>query len=415
MNYNFIINHQNSIEFLNKGLYDGQPYDSKVTDLNYLAKVSPLEIHMHGVGEYDFSEFKKEDLENINSLLEANQIFAIITGFLKRPLVEHFQDYMQYFIAEKEKGNLGNIIGVALEGPLLSTTGGTPQPTTWLPTKKEWKKMISNTKGYLKYIVFSPDAVLPGGQFYKGLDEDYPSLQWIVEQFYANKVMPSLGHFRKDNIDVTVSSILQVCDIAKKSENYKPGSVLVDHLFNDMPRNFKHTWRTKEEKEQKGKELAAMQIENWSLDNLDQYLGEVPAILIKLALRGYITVCVNFDGEHVAIEIAKRVAEIMSYDGIIAMTDCASDTSIICGRQLKHSDSNTLLYQEEGIVAAGTTGIDGQIANMRAEGVSEGDIWKMIGFVPMQLMLNKEELEKIPSTYVDEYGKRNNPAISQLG
>ncbi len=413
MFYNYIIDSHNRVIPVEDSKSSRNSIKSTYK-FNYLVKTSPIEIHMHGIGDYDFSEFIKEDLHAINKIAEEKHIFVTATGFLERGKIKQFQDYMRYFKHEKNKGALKNILGIALEGPLLSTTGGTPQPTTWLPTKKEWGVILNETDGYLKYIVLSPDAILPGGQFYKELDNDYPSLQWIIDKFYENQVMPSLGHFRKDNIEITISSIIQVVEMAKKSENYKPGCILVDHLFNDMPRNFKHTWRTLEEKSKKQEELSSMDIQNWSLDNIDEYLGEVPAILIKLSLRGDITVCLNFDGEHVAIEISKRIGEIMGYDGIIAMTDCASDTNIICGRQLQNVKHNTLLYQEEGIVAAGTTAIDDQIEKMRSVGISEDNIWKMIGFVPMNILMRKEDLENIPYTYVNEEGKRNYTAVSQF-
>ena len=131
MKYNYIID------------YDGKSQRNDLTtvkensNLNYLAKVSPVEIHMHGIDTYDFSEFNKGDLPEINEIALAKHLFIVITGFLEKSKLKQFQEYMTCFIKHKEKGALRNILGIALEGPLLSSTGGTPTPTTWLPNKKE--------------------------------------------------------------------------------------------------------------------------------------------------------------------------------------------------------------------------------------------------------------------------------------
>lgn len=63
--------------------------------------------------------------------------------------------------------------------------------------------------------------------------------------------------------------------------------LLIDHLFNDMPLNFMHTWRTSEEKKVRLHKLYDSEIQKWSLDNICEKVGQVPSTLIKAAAGGY--------------------------------------------------------------------------------------------------------------------------------
>lgn len=184
---------------------------------------------------------------------------------------------------------------------------------------------------------------------------------------------------------------------------------LTDHLFNDMPRNFHHAWRTPQEKAQRTNDLKYMHIDNWNWDNLDEVLGEVPAILLRAAREGHLLICLNFDGDHVDLEICRRIVQLLGLDHIIAMTD-RTDCNQLGDQKLESHYGNSLRYQRESVVAAGSQSIDQQIHNMRDIGLSEEQIWKMTCFVPSKaldipLKIGTNNPPEVCS-YVSKSGKR---------
>lgn len=349
----------------------------------------PVEIHCHGAGPFDFSLYKLDKLIEINKFLETEGVNCILTGFLPYQDLTEFHEFMKGFHEMKTLGKLNHIIGIGLEGPLLKSIGGTPQMGNWTPTKKEWEDFAACGKYGLVYMVISPDSLIDGDFNGKPLSADYPSMDFIINTLIDGGVRPSLGHFKHDAPEDSAESILKVVEIVKsKGIELFSGMVITDHLFNDMPRNFTHTWRTKIEKEKRANEINILN--TWNLDNLSEKLGVVPATLIKAAMEGYITLSLNFDGDHVDLEVCKYIVDLVGPKHIMAMTDRASDTKILCGRQLTTIEDNTLLYQEGRIVAAGTQSIDKQIKNMRKIGIEEDDIWEMVNFLPNRIFGNMQ-------------------------
>ena len=88
-----------------------------------------------------------------------------------------------------------------------------------------------------------------------------------------------------------------------------------------MPNNFKHTWRTPQERVHRLEGLKDARLDKWNIDNINTLVGEVPGTLMRAAKEGLLTICMNFDSEHVDLEVARRVVELVGSEGIIAMTD----------------------------------------------------------------------------------------------
>jgi len=126
---------------------------------------------------------------------------------------------------------------------------------------------------------------------------------------------------------------------------------ITDHLFNDMPLNFKHAWRSPEERIRRNYEIQLLNIASWSLDRIGEYLGPVPATMIRNARKGYVKLCQNFDGEHVDLTIVKKTIELVGAENMLMMTDSVEGKRL-AGRNLYIKEDSTLLYQHHGIVAA---------------------------------------------------------------
>lgn len=112
-------------------------------------------------------------------------------------------------------------------------------------------------------------------------------------------------------------------------------------------------WRTSERKKVRLHELYDSEIQKWSLDNICEKVRQVPGTLIKAAAAGDITICMNFDSEHVDLEVVRKVGKLIGARNIIAMID-RIDTATMCGQNLKKNEDNNLWYQSKGYMAAGS-------------------------------------------------------------
>ncbi|ADC52149.1 putative N-acetylglucosamine-6-phosphate deacetylase (plasmid) [Alkalihalophilus pseudofirmus OF4] len=376
---------------------------------SYLVPSLPVEFHCHGIGDYDFSNLDELDIEKINSLAEKEGIFCIPSIFLPHNQLDQFVCFMRTFHDQKKTGLYPNILGISLEGPLLASFAGTPEKGNWAPTKEEWNKIASCGEYGLIYTVLSPDAMTEKSYLKKFITKDHPSLEWIVDTLVEAGIKPALGHFQKAYPEETSKLIMQVIQIAQKRSNYTgPDAVLTDHLFNDMPNNFRHSWRTPEERKIRIEGLNNVQLNQWNLDNINKLVGQVPGTLIRGAAEGLLTICMNFDSEHVDLEIARRVVELVGSKGIIAMTD-RIDTDTMCGQPLEKIEGNNLWYQGKGYVAAGSYTIDRLMHNIRAIGFNGKTIWDMTSFVPLRSCNYLSTLENLsfkPFSYMDETKNR---------
>ncbi|NNM60197.1 MAG: hypothetical protein HKM04_10350 [Legionellales bacterium] len=339
-----------------------------------------IDFHCHGVGHFDFTDIAALNLAEIESILAIRNQQTVLTLYLPKFNFDSFLLLMETVYLGKQAGKYPHIAGLSLEGPLLASHGGTPETGVWMPSKAHWKELARCGKQGLIYIVISPDAYLPGGNFIP--DSSAPSLTWITETLLEGGVLPAPGHFIKSNPQ---GSALQLQNLFNIVEAWGHGATITDHLFNDMPRNFKHAWRTPEEQLRRDKEIKEINIDSWTLDLLDQQLGEVPATIIKNAHKGLVKVCQNFDGEHVDLTIVKKTVELLGAENMLMMTD-SIESKRLAGRSLHMRSDSTLLYQEQGVVAAGSQGVERQLSNMVAMNLSDEQIDRITYRTPCQIL-----------------------------
>jgi N-acetylglucosamine-6-phosphate deacetylase len=367
----------------------------------------PVEFHCHGMGNVDFSAFDDFDLEEVERLAAAEQVWVIPTVYMPYSKFEGFLRLLRRFSERRADGLHRHLIGFAVEGPMLGSFGGTPEDGVWLPTYSEWERLFACGRFGLQYVVMSPDALLPESPLAAKRTKDHPDVEWVVASAIAHGVRPALGHFLRKNPEASAACVERCLEAAVKA-GARPfrGDVVTDHLFNDMPLSFKHAWRTREQKVKRTHELPAVRLEEWTLENIDARCGVVPAAIMRGANAGVLTACINFDNEHVAIEVAKRAVEIIGAESIMAMTD-RTDRPSLGSQALTRRDYNTLFYQAGGIVAAGSQPLDRQITNMREAGIDERTLWALVS-------LNASRILELPTrvdsdatlTCVNEAGHR---------
>lgn|GEM_PF-1058046 len=350
--------------------WNGQnEHNSSLFRINELRRALPVEVHIHGIGEVDFSrDCSNLDMDRIQTLFEQEGVMGIPTIFLDRAQLSDFCELLRRFSERKERGELPHIIGFALEGPLLLSQGGTPEEGNWEPTSHEWETIAQCGEHGLQYVVLSPDL------------HNVHQVQDIVALLLSHGVKPSIGHCRHDQPARAVRGIDAMVETAQRlGFGRESDAILTDHLFNDMPRLFTHAWRTLEERRVRSRELVEQHLEAWSFDQLDAQIGPVPALLMRYAKEGMIALFLNFDGEHVDVQVAKRAYELVGADRIMAMTDRV-DINCLGHRTLTKGPVGTLWYQEKGVVAAGSSTLDDQLRNMHDCGISEEDMKKLCSF-----------------------------------
>jgi len=338
--------------------------------------VTPIDFHCHGVGDADLSKPNEVDLQHIDSLLKVEDIAVVLVFSLSVGELENFEGLMQLYEVARERGELRNIVGIALEGPILSLVGGTPEKGCWSPEIGKWHRIAALGPKGLVYCVLSPDYEL-------GDDPDHPeSTLWIARTLLKQGVMPALGHFRKDNPEASAKLINEMCETLA-SEGLGP--IITDHMFNDMPLNFKHTWRTREEREERATQIAEILAQNWSETTIDDVIGPVPAAIIRQAWKGNLKVCLNFDGDHVDINVCRKFVDLISADNLLLMTDRIPGKRLGGRKLVSHAD-NTLLYQDQGIVAGGSQSVVAQLGNMMRSGMASNNIYKIAFANPYDLL-----------------------------
>jgi N-acetylglucosamine-6-phosphate deacetylase len=145
-----------------------------------------------------------------------------------------------------------------------------------------------------------------------------------------------------------------------------------------MPRAFIHAWRTNDEQQRRALELSKFLAKPWLPETLAETLGSVPATLLKAARERKLTPSMNFDGFHVDLEICRLTVNYLGADRLIPMTD-DTELNSMAGEELHQIENNPLRYRDDEKVAAGSTGYQKQIANMRRIGIKESEIDFMFG------------------------------------
>ncbi|PFR37898.1 N-acetylglucosamine-6-phosphate deacetylase [Bacillus thuringiensis] len=359
----------------------------KDNHVSYLVPNLPIDIHLHGIGGFDFSSKGFFDITTVNNRAIDKGTFIVPCIFLAKNQLDELEEFADKYSFAKREGKASHIAGLALEGPLLSSYGGTPSQGNWLATKSDWLKIARCGEKGVKYVVLSPDIYTQGSCLYDKISSQTPSLEWIISLLFDAGIGISLGHFHKLNPEVSSDCIKSIIKIAQKHSNRMKiqDLIMVDHFLNDMPSNITYSWRTPERQAYRAREIQQLGLENWTLDNINHKMGPVPATLLKMAKDELLTICLNFDGDHVDLEICKRIVELVGSKNISAMTDHI-DVNRMGNAKLIRAEKNRLWYQESGAVAAGMSSMDNQMSNLRNLGFSEKEIWEMCSFVPQRLL-----------------------------
>lgn len=331
-------------------------------------QAAPVLFHVHGIGPHDFSSMLPDALGAVDALAAERGVDVVPTVFLRREYIDTFTDVVTAWSAGRERGELGHILGFGMEGPLLGTSGGVPPAGCWMPDTQMWSRIAALGDHGLRYVVIAPDAVELDGLVGAGL-----TFAALIEMFYQHGVRLALGHFRHEDPWESARRTQDVIDFVERLTDGQRDALVTDHLFNDMPRAFQHAWRTAEERDRRDDELTAFLAKEWTADTLDHVLGPVPAVIVTAARAGRILPMLNFDGDHVDLEVCRRTVEYVGADRLIAITDHI-EVLEMAGERLVSAEASSLRLRSDGRVAAGSTNIDGQTRNMRSMGLRDGQI-----------------------------------------
>jgi N-acetylglucosamine-6-phosphate deacetylase len=328
----------------------------------------PVLFHVHGIGEHDFSSLRPEDLESVQLEAETRNIDVVPTIFLRQEWLAPCEMLLGFYDRAAEQ--LPNILGFAIEGPLLGPSGGTPHSASWMPSVAEWKRIASLGRTGLRYLVLAPDAMEMEDMIASGF-----RLADLVESLSENGVRVALGHFERSDPVRSADRALRLIDAIQDTIGFSRFNVLTDHLYNDMPRNFVHAWRGGA-RARRDRELEEFLQVPWRPDDLAELLGPVPAVLLEAARDGRLLPCLNFDGFHVDLAVCQRTTEYLGAGNLIAITD-HTETFSMAGEELHPDQDSSLWYRDDEVVAAGSKGLEWQIKNMRRIGLAEPEIYSM--------------------------------------
>ena len=328
----------------------------------------PVLFHVHGIGEHDFSSLRPEELESVQLAAEARGVDIVPTIFLRKEWLASCERLLGFYDQAAEQ--FPNILGFAIEGPLLGPSGGTPRSASWMPAVAEWKRITSLGRAGLRYLVLAPDAMETQDIIAPGF-----RLADLVESLSENGVRIALGHFERSDPERSADRALRLINAVQDTIGCSRFNVLTDHLYNDMPRNFVHVWRG-DARARRDRELAEFLNHPWRPDDLAEILGPVPSALLEAASDGRLLPCLNFDGFHVDLAVCQRTTEYIGAGNLIAITDHI-ETVFMAGEELHPAQDSPLWYRDDGVVAAGSKGLEWQIANMQRIGLAEPQIYSM--------------------------------------
>lgn len=329
--------------------------------------MNPFLYHVHGIGPFDFSRITPDDLPVVQECAEAQGTEIVLTIFLGRSGLAGLADVVKSYAALSSEGRLPNIAGFAVEGPLLGPLGGIPREGKWVPTLDEWQSLVDLGQYGLRYIVMAPDAM----ELHETV-ADGVTFGTLLERFYDAGVKIALGHFHHDDPERSARRTRDVIEFIHARYDPSPYLVLTDHLFNDMPRAFVHTWRTPEERVSREAELEPLLVRPWEEQDLGKLLGPVPAELLAATREGLLTPCLNFDGMHVDLEVCRLTVAYLGAERLIALTDHI-EVDTMANEQLSKS-GNGLWLRADGVVAAGSSDYAKQRRNMESIGLTDTEI-----------------------------------------
>ncbi|GAB3136950.1 hypothetical protein GCM10027290_01790 [Micromonospora sonneratiae] len=324
--------------------------------------------HFHGLGKYDFSSMSPEDLESLQQLAAARDVEILPTVYLRREALPALRELVQRYGVLAAEGAVPNIAGFAIEGPLLGPDGGIPRRGRWYPTADEWTQIADLGPHGLRYVVMAPDGA--------ALDEvldDGMTFADLLDRCYDNGVRIAIGHFHRNDPERSARRVDEVLDYLHSRYESSPNLVLTDHLYNDMPRNFVHAWRTEVARTRRPEQLAAVVGPTWTRHNIGELLGPVPAAVLNAALDGRLMPCLNFDGRHVDLAISRRTVDFLGCERLIALTD-HTEVNVMAGEVLSQDSYSRLRLRDDGAVAAGSSGYEQQRENMLSIGMAHDQI-----------------------------------------
>lgn len=83
--------------------------------------------------------------------------------------------------------------------------------------------------------------------------------------------------------------------------------------------------------------------------------------------------------------IAQKIVELIGTQNVCAMTD-RLEVNSMGNISLSQKENSSLWYQENGVVAAGTSTINQQMGILRIMGFDESEIWNMCSFIPYKII-----------------------------
>ena len=321
-------------------------------------------FHTHGLGPFDFSALEEGSLPALNRLAASRNALLAPTIYLTADRVDAFEDLLGSYSRRKRGGELENILGFAVEGPVLGPNGGTPQGSVWRPSASQWQRIAGWCSLGLKYIVIAPDILSLEDEVDRGF-----SFADLLSLIYASSGRVALGHFGESSPEISARRFEDVLGYIESGHEPSPYLILTDHLFNDMPRAFQHAFRTPGERARRATELAAHPMEPWQASMLSDLLGPVPAAMLLAARNRRLTPALNFDGGHVDLEICRMVVEFLGADRIVAITDHTEILSL-ADEPLVRDEHTRLLYRSDEVLAASSVTHEEQQRNMRSIGMT---------------------------------------------
>jgi len=336
-------------------------------------------FHTHGLGKFDFSKIAVSDLAQVDELAARRNALLCPTVYLTQANFAAFGNLMRVFAKLKYAGHLQNLLGFAIEGPILGAKGGTPTGSVWRPTGAQWRDICEWCALGLKYVVIAPDVL--------SLDEEVDrgfTFADLLSFIYKSGGRVALGHFGGGSAAESARRLHEVLAHIEGGYESSPYLVLTDHLFNDMPRSFQHAFRTPSARAKRQIELER-HLAPWTPSLLSTLLGLVPAALLTAAQERRLTPSLNFDGAHVDLAICRRVVDYLGEDRIIAITD-HTEVESLAGEALSKDEQTGLLYRFDGVLAASSVTHEQQRRNMKAINMTESGIDLVLFETPLEAL-----------------------------
>lgn len=321
--------------------------------------------HFHGIDQFDFSDLSPGDLIAVQEAAASRGYGILPTVYLRRENLPRMIEVMKEYSRLAGADAVPNVAGFAIEGPLLGPQGGIPRAGRWYPSAQEWEDIAALGPLGLRYIVMAPDAM--------ALDERIdggPSFAELLTTFYEQELRIAIGHFHRDAPERSARRLREVLEFLHGRYDSSPFLVLTDHLYNDTPRNFVHSWRTPAARARRDTELRSALEPDWEETDLQALLGPVPAEMLNAARQSLLFPCINFDGYHVDLEICRRTVDYLGVERLIALTD-HTEVATMAHEPLTRSDHNPLWLRDDGAVAAGSSGYELQRQNILSIGLDE--------------------------------------------